>query len=433
MPEASVEEEIAAEPETAVELSDDDSESAGDRVDTPAGSSAESAPLVSSADPKELRKDALEESPVATVTGESSDLRGSDSASSVGPEFVYAEPTVDSGLSAGFTNDNEQYGYFLDFLEEYRWADHLPLDISERIILRLQDARGDSVPNATIAISARGAESDVPVETGRTHADGTYQFNPSLYSNAILEYVASIEGTAGTTLVSFPRSGERSVTVDFQDYRDLPQTIPVDIVFILDTTGSMGEEIDRLKRTIELIHLNLTSMPLPITLRFGLVLYKDIGDAYRTNIVALTSNLQEFQKRLNGVRASGGGDTPEDLQAALEQAVESFDWNEDGIRMSFVVTDAPPHLDYGQIYDYTVASRDARRKGIKIFCVGTGGLDIDGEYVLRQIAQFTGGEDPGHLTLAAAAAVSATIPIVIVVLFFQKQLVKGLTSGAVKG
>lgn len=49
------------------------------------------------------------------------------------------------------------------------------------------------------------------------------------------------------------------------------------------------------------------------------------------------------------------------------------------------------------------------------------------------IAQFTGGEDPGHLTLAAAAAVSATIPIVIVVLFFQKQLVKGLTSGAVKG
>ena len=49
------------------------------------------------------------------------------------------------------------------------------------------------------------------------------------------------------------------------------------------------------------------------------------------------------------------------------------------------------------------------------------------------IAQFTGGEDPGHITLAAAAAVSATIPIVILVLFFQKQLVKGLTAGAVKG
>jgi multiple sugar transport system permease protein len=49
------------------------------------------------------------------------------------------------------------------------------------------------------------------------------------------------------------------------------------------------------------------------------------------------------------------------------------------------------------------------------------------------IAQFTGGEDPGHITLASAAAVSATIPIVFVILFFQKQLVKGLAAGAVKG
>ncbi len=49
------------------------------------------------------------------------------------------------------------------------------------------------------------------------------------------------------------------------------------------------------------------------------------------------------------------------------------------------------------------------------------------------ISRFTGGEDPRHLTLAAASAVSATIPIVILILFFQKHLVKGLAAGAVKG
>lgn len=49
------------------------------------------------------------------------------------------------------------------------------------------------------------------------------------------------------------------------------------------------------------------------------------------------------------------------------------------------------------------------------------------------ISRFTGGEDPRHLTLAAAASVSATIPIMLVILFFQKQLVKGLAAGAVKG
>jgi multiple sugar transport system permease protein len=49
------------------------------------------------------------------------------------------------------------------------------------------------------------------------------------------------------------------------------------------------------------------------------------------------------------------------------------------------------------------------------------------------ISRFTGGEDPRHLTLAAASAVSATIPIVLIILFFQKHLVKGLAAGAVKG
>ena len=49
------------------------------------------------------------------------------------------------------------------------------------------------------------------------------------------------------------------------------------------------------------------------------------------------------------------------------------------------------------------------------------------------ISRYTGGEDPAHLTIAAAAAVSATLPIILVILFFQKNLVKGLAAGAVKG
>ena len=49
------------------------------------------------------------------------------------------------------------------------------------------------------------------------------------------------------------------------------------------------------------------------------------------------------------------------------------------------------------------------------------------------IAQFTGGEDPGHVTLAAAASVSVTLPIICVIIFFQKYLIRGLASGAVKG
>lgn len=49
------------------------------------------------------------------------------------------------------------------------------------------------------------------------------------------------------------------------------------------------------------------------------------------------------------------------------------------------------------------------------------------------ISQFAGGEDPAHVTLAAAGAVSITLPIIFVIIFFQRQLVRGLAAGAVKG
>ncbi len=49
------------------------------------------------------------------------------------------------------------------------------------------------------------------------------------------------------------------------------------------------------------------------------------------------------------------------------------------------------------------------------------------------ISQFAGGEDPAHVTLAAAGAVSITLPIIFLIIFFQRQLVRGLAAGAVKG
>ena len=83
----------------------------------------------------------------------------------------------------------------------------------------------------------------------------------------------------------------------------------------------MGEEIARLRQTIELINLNLTSLTSRPHVRFGMVLYRDRGDKYVTETTPLTDNLDEFRKKLNTVTADGGGDGPEDLQSALKEAV----------------------------------------------------------------------------------------------------------------
>ncbi|MCK5673194.1 MAG: VWA domain-containing protein, partial [Spirochaetales bacterium] len=302
---------------------------------------------------------------------------------------VSNSPT-ESGLKAGYSDDNRQFTYFVNFLEEYNSVPHLSLDISERIIFNIKDTDGLGIPNAVVSIKSGGKT----LTTGTTLADGSFRFFPSLFNRDLKNFEVLVEDLSSgkKTGDQFSREGRREIDLILNTKRDLEEHIPLDILFVLDTTGSMGEEIQRLKATIQLIHLNLSSLSTKPHLRFGLVLYKDDGgEEYRTKIVPLTDDLDRFQQELNMVEAYGGGDTPEDLQAALEDSMKKMKWNIDGIRLAFIITDAPPHLDYGQEYDYTKASLEAKVRGIKIHSVGTGGLPLDGEYILRQISQFTSG------------------------------------------
>ncbi len=298
-----------------------------------------------------------------------------------------------SGLKAGYEDDNRQYSYFLKFLEDFREnVTALDLDVSERITLKVLDAEGKTVPGALVRVSA-----GKNVVGGFTLADGSFQINPSeiFPSDSDENRTLKIEIDGGPAMPGFSekldilRNGERAVEITSDRLRVIPEPVPLDVVFVMDTTGSMGEEISRLKNTIQIIHMNLSTLSVAADVRFGMVLYRDVGDEYRTSVIPLTGDIDEFQIALNEVEASGGGDMPEDLEAALEDLVKSMKWNNSGIKLAYVITDAPPHLDYNSMYTCSDAVRDARRKGIKIYGIGTGGLDLQGEYNLRQIAQYT--------------------------------------------
>lgn len=297
-----------------------------------------------------------------------------------------------SGLTAGYSDDNRQYGYFVNFLNEYRdMVTPLDLNVEDRIMISLKDSAGLPVQGAVVRASASGYST-----VGITLADGTFQINPAdLFRGNRSARKISLEIDGGSGLPGFTkrmelsRNGLRTVEIAAQQPRVLPARIPLDIVFVMDTTGSMGEEISRLKNTINIIHMNLTEMSVAADLRFGMVLYKDEDDEYVTNVIPLTSDIIAFRTALDQVYASGGGDTPEDLVAALGELVNTIQWNREAVKLAYVITDAPPHLDYLTDYSCEEAVRDAREKGIKIFSIGTGGLDLQGEYVLRQIAQYT--------------------------------------------
>lgn len=294
-----------------------------------------------------------------------------------------------SGLKAGFADDNKQFNYFIDFLAKYASAvRHYRINVSERIIIKAVDEKKKPLHNAQISVFG----DSILLTKGLTHSDGSFLFFPSEYGPAVGEFKAEVIYQQKKSVFTFERRGKRDVLLELPVARQTPARVGLDIVFVFDTTGSMGEEIERLKRTIELIYLNLSSIQGKPLVRFGMVLYKDRGDEYVTKVVPLTANLNEFQSALSEVEAEGGGDLEEDLQSALYDTLHRIQWGSNAIRMGFIITDAPPHLDYGQSYTYVHAVRSAREKGIKLFSVGTGGLDIRGEYVLRQISQYTGGK-----------------------------------------
>jgi hypothetical protein len=120
-----------------------------------------------------------------------------------------------------------------------------------------------------------------------------------------------------------------------------------------------------------------------------MVLYRDRDDDYVTSVIPFTRDVMQFRYELHDVYAGGGGDTPEDVQSALDDTIHKLDWRNEGARIAFLVGDAAPHLDYGQTYTYVHAMRDAARKGIKIAAIGASGLPLEGELVWRQIAQYT--------------------------------------------
>src|ERR1043165_7024064 len=116
----------------------------------------------------------------------------------------------------------------------------------------------------------------------------------------------------------------------------------VDIVFAVDTTGSMRGLLDGAKRTAWSIANQVRDLDGDADLHVGLVAYRDLGDEYVTKDFALTSDLDSMYQELTSYQASGGGDVPENVDAALSDAVHKMKWRNGAKKIIFLVGDAPP-------------------------------------------------------------------------------------------
>jgi Mg-chelatase subunit ChlD len=167
----------------------------------------------------------------------------------------------------------------------------------------------------------------------------------------------------------------------------------VELVFALDTTGSMSGLIEGAKQKIwSLASFVAQGQPTP-DLRVGLIAYRDIGDAYVTKVFDLDDDLDRVYRRLRAFHADGGGDGPEHVARALHESVHKMSWSQpqEVVKVIYLVGDAPPHTDYQDGYDYLRAARAAAGKGIQLHTIQCG-TDNAAEGAWRKIASLGGGQ-----------------------------------------
>jgi len=150
----------------------------------------------------------------------------------------------------------------------------------------------------------------------------------------------------------------------------------VEVVFVLDTTGSMGGLIHAAKEKIWSIASTLAQAQQAPEISMGLVAYRDRGDAYVTQVVDLNRDLDSMYVKLMDFAADGGGDGPEAVNEALEAAVNRMSWSQDQstYKVVFLVGDAPPHMDYQDDAKYPQVVAAAAAKGIVVNTIQCGGL-----------------------------------------------------------
>lgn len=162
----------------------------------------------------------------------------------------------------------------------------------------------------------------------------------------------------------------------------------LDVVFVIDGTGSMADEIEQVKTHLwQTAQRIMDGTPRP-EVRFGIVVYRDRTDSEHTRVVPLTRDVETIHAALMSIRAEGGGDLPEDVDAGLTAAVREMSWANDAAHMVFLIGDAPAQ-SYG--VDRAGLLAEARRREIKVHTVQASGITSEGVAQFQAMAQATGG------------------------------------------
>ena len=268
--------------------------------------------------------------------------------------------------------------------------------------IEVVDARGQPVADAQV-LAQRVGDPQRRLAQLRTGSDGRAVLNTGLdlggleraQRRATLEiWAVSSAGSGREVRAQIEVRADEAharVRLPLRQRTRGPRVTSLDLLLIVDTTGSMGDELTWLQAELrDVVAQTLADHP-GVDARLGLVAYRDAGDAYVTHNFPLSSDHGAFQASLAAESADGGGDYPEAVDVALQEA-SGFAWRSDpGVaKVALLVGDAPPHDS--QLGATFAAGNALRRAGVSIYPVASSGVGDLAELVFRSLAADSSGQ-----------------------------------------
>ena len=335
------------------------------------------------------------EAPVAVTAIDSSAAKDSASSSSVPedatrsmpyppPPRPHPRPRPQAGqLTAGEHDDLLNPELYADYVRKSDLAQQIPdlprLDTSRVLTVAVKDRAGRPVPFAPVDLACADGSS----LRLTTMADGTVAFFPNMDRlGSKVRVRAGGEDWRDVTIAS----GQGGQQVSFTVGQQAQAVRKLDLMLVIDTTGSMGDEISYLQSELRSIVGAIQARHPGLDLRVGFVFYRDVGDDYVTSTYALSSDVGAGQRALSNQSAGGGGDYPEAMEQALIRAAGQS-WRPDAVKSLLLVADAPPHDE-----NFDVAWRATehlRASRVHIVPVAASGVADKAEYAMRAMAAAT--------------------------------------------
>ena len=166
----------------------------------------------------------------------------------------------------------------------------------------------------------------------------------------------------------------------------------LDLAFVVDATGSMGDEIAYLQSELLDVLKKVESQLKNTEVRYGSVFYRDKGDEYVTKKFDFNSNANQLLEFIKEQNAAGGGDFPEAVVEAMDVSINELKWSsENSTKIMFLILDAPPHRSNENIQKLLKYVKTAAQKGITIIPLSASDIDKQTEYLMRTFALMTNG------------------------------------------